>query len=32
MNPMDVRKGIISAVEAIVESLKAQSIPIKGKD
>jgi chaperonin GroEL (HSP60 family) len=32
MNPMDLRKGIMMAVDAVVEGLKEQSIPIKGKE
>jgi chaperonin GroEL (HSP60 family) len=32
MNPMDLRKGIMSAVDAVVQGLQEQSIPIKGKD
>lgn len=31
MNPMDVRKGIQMAVDAVVEKLKQMSIPVKGK-
>jgi chaperonin GroEL (HSP60 family) len=32
MNPMDLRKGILNAVEEVVKGLKEMSIPIKGKD
>lgn len=32
MNPMDLRRGILMAVDAIVASLKEQAVPIKGKD
>jgi len=32
MNPMDVRKGIQTAVDAVVEKLKEMSIPVKGKE
>jgi chaperonin GroEL (HSP60 family) len=32
MNPMDVRRGILLAVDKVVEGLKELSIPIKGKD
>ena len=32
MNPMDLRKGIMAAVDKVVESLKTQSIKIEGKD
>ncbi len=32
MNPMDLRKGIMTAVDAIVEGLKSQSIPINSKE
>ena len=32
MNPMDLRKGIMMAVDAVVEGLKEQSIPVKGKE
>jgi len=31
MNPMDIRKGIQMAVDAVVEKLKEMSIPVKGK-
>jgi chaperonin GroEL len=31
MNPMDVRKGIQLAVDAVIEKLKEMSIPVKGK-
>lgn len=32
MNPMDLRKGMQIAVEAVVEKLKQMSIPVKGKE
>lgn len=32
MNPMDLRKGIMMAVDAVVEGLKELSVPIKGRD
>jgi chaperonin GroEL (HSP60 family) len=32
MNPMDLRKGILMAVDKVVEGLKELSIPIKGKE
>ena len=32
MNPMDLRRGILQAVDVIVEGLKEQALPIKGKD
>ena len=32
MNPMDLRRGILMAVDTIVASLKEQAVPIKGKD
>jgi chaperonin GroEL len=32
MNPMDLRRGILLAVDTIVASLKEQAVPIKGKD
>ena len=32
MNPMDLRKGILLAVDKVVEGLKELSVPIKGKD
>ena len=32
MNPMDLRKGILMAVDKVVEGLKDLSVPIKGKD
>jgi len=32
MNPMDLRKGILMAVDRVVEGLKELSIPIKGRD
>jgi chaperonin GroEL len=31
MNPMDLRKGILNAVDAVVDGLKELSVPIKGK-
>eukprot|EP00826_Nyctotherus_ovalis_P013666 TRINITY_DN1372_c0_g1_i6.p1 TRINITY_DN1372_c0_g1~~TRINITY_DN1372_c0_g1_i6.p1 ORF type:complete len:633 (-),score=242.60 TRINITY_DN1372_c0_g1_i6:159-1802(-) len=31
MNPMDIRKGIQMAVDAVIEKLKEMSIPVKGK-
>lgn len=31
MNPMDVRKGIQLAVDAVIDKLKEMSIPVKGK-
>lgn len=31
MNPMDIRKGIQLAVDAVIEKLKEMSIPVKGK-
>lgn len=32
MNPMDLRKGILSAVDAVLEELKSFSVPVKGKE
>eukprot|EP00826_Nyctotherus_ovalis_P013660 TRINITY_DN1372_c0_g1_i11.p1 TRINITY_DN1372_c0_g1~~TRINITY_DN1372_c0_g1_i11.p1 ORF type:complete len:565 (-),score=182.74 TRINITY_DN1372_c0_g1_i11:180-1874(-) len=32
MNPMEVRKGIQTAVDAVVEKLREMSIPVKGKE
>lgn len=32
MNPMEVRKGIQIAVDAVIEKLKQMSIPVKGKE
>jgi chaperonin GroEL len=32
MNPMDLRRGILLAVDTIVEGLKEQAVPVKGKD
>lgn len=32
MNPMDLRKGIQVAVDAVVQKLKEMSIPVKGKE
>eukprot|EP00829_Urostomides_striatus_P013592 TRINITY_DN3798_c0_g2_i2.p1 TRINITY_DN3798_c0_g2~~TRINITY_DN3798_c0_g2_i2.p1 ORF type:complete len:577 (+),score=183.43 TRINITY_DN3798_c0_g2_i2:47-1777(+) len=32
MNPMDIRRGIQQAVNAVVENLKKMSIPVKGKE
>ena len=32
MNPMDLRRGILLAVDTVVASLKEQSVPIKGKE
>jgi chaperonin GroEL len=32
MNPMDLRKGIMMAVDTVVAELKNLSVPIKGKD
>ena len=32
MNPLEVRKGIMIAVEAIVEKLKKIAIPVKGRE
>lgn len=32
MNPMEVRKGIQLAVDAVIEKLKEMSIPVKGKE
>lgn len=32
MNPMDLRKGIMTAVDQVVEGLKELAIPIKGRD
>lgn len=32
MNPMDLRKGILMAVDKVVEGLKELAIPIKGRD
>lgn len=32
MNPMDLRKGILNAVDEVVKGLKEMSIPIKGKE
>jgi len=32
MNPMDLRRGIMMAVDAVVEGLRELSIPIKGRD
>lgn len=32
MNPMEVRKGIQMAVDAVIEKLKQMSIPVKGKE
>ena len=32
MNPMDLRRGINMAVEAIVGELKRMSVPVKGKE
>ena len=31
MNPMDLRRGILQAVDVVVESLKQQAVPIKDK-
>ena len=31
MNPMDLRRGILMAVDKVVEGLKELSVPIKGK-
>jgi len=31
MNPMDLRRGILLAVDTVVASLKEQAVPIKGK-
>jgi chaperonin GroEL (HSP60 family) len=32
MNPMDLRRGILQAVDTVVAALKDQAVPIKGKD
>ena len=32
MNPMDLRRGIMMAVDTVVEGLRELSIPIKGRD
>jgi chaperonin GroEL len=32
MNPMDLRRGINLAVEAVVKDLNARSRPVKGKE
>jgi chaperonin GroEL len=32
MNPMDLRKGIMMAVDTVVAELKNLSVPIKGKE
>jgi chaperonin GroEL len=32
MNPMDLRRGILLAVDTVVDALKEMSVPIKGKD
>jgi chaperonin GroEL len=32
MNPMDLRRGILMAVDKVVEGLKELSVPIKGRD
>jgi chaperonin GroEL len=32
MNPMDLRRGILLAVDAVVEGLKEISMPIKGRE
>ena len=32
MNPMDLRRGIMKAVDVVIEGLKEQAVPIKGKD
>jgi chaperonin GroEL len=32
MNPMDVRRGIMTAVDEVVAGLKELSVPIKGKE
>jgi len=32
MNPMDLRRGILLAVDTVVEALRSQAHPIKGKD
>ena len=32
MNPMDLRRGMLMAVEKVVEGLQNLSIPIKGKE
>ena len=32
MNPMDLRKGILMAVDSVVAELKKMSVPIKGKE
>ena len=32
MNPMDLRRGIMMAVDKVVDSLRELSVPIKGKE
>jgi chaperonin GroEL len=32
MNPMDLRKGILMAVDTVVNELKQLSVPIRGKE
>ena len=32
MNPMDLRRGINLAVEAVIQDLNKRSRPVKGKD
>jgi chaperonin GroEL len=32
MNPMDLRRGILNAVDKVLEGLKELSVPIKGKE
>jgi len=32
MNPMDLRRGIQLAVDAVVEGLQEASVPVQGKD
>jgi hypothetical protein len=32
MNPMDLRRGILNAVDKFLEGLKGLSVPIKGKE
>jgi chaperonin GroEL (HSP60 family) len=31
MNPMDLRKGILMAVDEVVAGLKELSVPVKGR-
>src|SRR5688500_418038 len=32
LNPMDLKRGIDAAVQVVVESIKSQAVPTKGKD